>query len=195
MKRYTPVPVWIVLLIIGLFVGCTDDSDDNIEIFDGVHLFDDNGNPLGCYGPCADDWGEIELTSEELTHILLLPDHIDLAAPQGAYMFQSVKPFPIPIRHDGDMFISVGCNQEVKFKMAIVSNKGIRLAFLTEKVTQQNQTIALDDVFFANVPLGEIVRMYYGYFDNNDSALYTGYGDLAVCRESYDGSDYKDCFE
>lgn len=182
------------LIMMGFITSCTTDADPKLDVFEGVRLYDENGAPIGCYGDCGDDWGEIALSSDELD-LLNFSDLITVPGSTGNFNIQGPRPFPMPLSTSGGMFMQLGSDQPAKFKMSIVTTDGNVRAFFATLVDTSSLSIAFDNAFFADVPRGEIVRMYYAYYDDNDNPVYTGYGDMGICPFDPPITNYEGCFE
>lgn len=183
-----------VLLAMIIITSCTTDSDPKLDVFEGVRLYDENGSPIGCYGDCGDDWGEIALSSDELD-LLNFSDLISVPAGSPGINANGPRPFPMPLSTSGGMFMQLGSDQPTKFKASIVTTDGTVRAFFATLVDTSSLSIAFDNTFFADVPRGEIVRMYYAYYDHNDVPIFTGYGDMGICPYDPPITDYDGCFE
>lgn len=182
-----------VFLLVSV-VSCVSDDSPELKNFSGVQLFDENGNPLGCYGDCGDDWGNIPLSNDELdyldfTDFLVVPDST------GPFNPSAPRVLPVPMATSGELLMLLGSERPTKFKMAIVSQDGEVRAFVATIIRSTNSGLALDNAFFADVPRGEVVRMYYAYFDTMDNPIYTGYGDLGICPFDPPIIDVSPCFE
>lgn len=180
-------------LITLLIVSCQEDEDPVLEVFEGVQLFDENGNPIGCYEGCGDDWTESRLTATQRDY-LTFTDIISVPQSNGVINVTHPRPFPIPLANSGSMSMLFGADQPVKFKMAVVTSEGIRRAFFAMLVENTAEQVQFDNVFFNDVPRGEVVRIYYAYFDHNNDIISEGFGDFGICDQDPPIVDVEPCF-
>lgn len=190
MKKYLALTLLLFFLI-----ACEKDEEDKMLTFGGIALFDDNGNPIGCYDqPCNDDWQNTPLSTEEMDY-LTFSDVINVPSGNGPFNAKSPRFFPIPMSTNGTLFCAVGSSRAAKFKMALVSTDGIRRAFFATLVDQEHLDFIFENSFFADVPRGEAIRVFYAYYDENDVPVHTGYGDIGICTLDPPITNVEDCFE
>lgn len=175
------------LLLIGSY-GC-DPKVEPLDPYGGpyscIQLFGVDGSPDGIHGPCTSskDWGALTLTATEKGFLTFL-DSVSVSG-LAAGTVNSFAVWPNPVKIGGTMSCSVRSDvpdQAVKVKVAIV-DESQSIVLLETIRTRTNNTFALriDDTKFK---LGQYYRVYYQVGTNTQPDLFTGYGNILVCKNA-----------
>ena len=181
-----------LLFGIAILLACNEDTDGPMfGPFEGVKLFDENGEPLGCYGPCGDDWTDTELSEEEMA-LLDFQDTITLSMglEPGVDHFH---PYPSPISNTGNMAFFVDGQGAYKIKMNMVDEAGKSAFKTTIKIQNGGSVFQLSSNIFESLERKKIYRIYYIMLNHSDTKIYSGYGDFAICELDHNPT-FDTCF-
>lgn len=194
-----------LIFLIGLtFFSCEDAQvddpmpmeEENEFIFENVKLRDQNGEPIGCYIDCDDDFTNFALTEDELA-FLDFDDTISINGNSGnsgnSGIIEGIFTYPNPISNSGDVSIIVITTSAAKIKFAIV-NQMKEVLFEHSFSTETSREIRLSADIFADFPRKELHRLYYAAYNAANEIIFSGYGDIAVCEEEFN-PDLSTCFE
>ena len=194
-----------LLILLGLFliastVACIDeevptppqDPDPiNLDI-SGVQMTDQNGQPIGCYGECGDDWTDTALTVDELSLISTVGNLPNASPTLGTVQMYPI--YPNPIGNMGNMGISFETSGILVFKMVIVDTMGNIYVTHASETQDGFNTIQISDEVLEGLERKTIYRIYYGFYDVTDAPIHTGYGDFGICEENFNPNPQA-CFE
>ncbi len=175
-----------LLLIIMLCCGDDESSEDmmsqGLEIED-VILTDANGQGIGCYPECDDDWSDFGLNNIDA---LNFEDSIVVSTTEtDGIDFISVYPNPF----DDVQNLMVSSPHDYKLKLAIVDkNNEIKFQYAA-KVSQSYSVVFNYEA--VGIKHNELYRMYYRFLNADENVVFEGYGDIYGCDSPV---DYIDCY-
>ncbi len=161
--------------------------------FTGVQMTDFNGAPIGCYGgDCNDDWTNTTLTTEELEFLNFannLPfDNL------GTGTVNFITLYPNPIWNTGDAFLGIETTAPLKYKSAIVNNLGEVLQTSEINTNTGFNNYAIANSVFDEVIRKEVHRLYYAFYQQDGTLVFSGYGDFSICTQD-NNPTLETCFE
>jgi len=188
--RFSLYCCFVFCLLVNL--GCGKDDENSDLIFEGVLKFDINGAGIGCFGECDEDWSNIQLSDDELTYLDFV-DNVDMTGAGNESVVEDVFVYPNPIANSGDQNFGYLGTGKVKLKLAVINKKKEVLFTEATALEYPNFFFNISALAFADFERKEIYRMYYALYNEANTILFMGYGDISVC--TLDGNNVDEtCF-
>jgi hypothetical protein len=164
----------LIIFTVHLFYSCKKESHAGYN-FTEITATDANGTSTGTTD--TTDWGYDTNWSTAETKLLSFKDTVKANDTATGYV-QLSPVFPNP--STGIILMGVDVEKACKMKAVLVNKQFQILHYLSRPFTGGPILTAYDFTSLTAFRRGNYYRMYYGFYNANDSLYYKGHGDILI---------------